>query len=322
MAVNGVTEMTLPITVVLAARNEALNLPKCLAALSEMQRVIVMDSHSTDGTAQIATEAGAEVVQFEYQGAYPKKRQWAIDNLNIQTPWLFMIDADEVVPPELLEEIREVVHSPEAKDGYLIGKGFHFLGRRFRFGGFSHAAVLLFKTGKGKFEHILNNNPGNLDMEVHERLIVDGTVGSLKTNLIHEDFKGLEAYVRRHNQYSSWEAAVRMRYLSEGEWGNQTIKPKLIGNTQERRRYLKQFVCRMPFEQWVWFLNHYVVRLGFLEGRPGLIACRMRSQYIADVRAKMHETLYWDPLNDTVQDIAPDTVPMTPDADPPTRRAA
>lgn len=310
--------MTLPITVVLAARNEAINLPKCLAALSEMERVIVMDSGSTDGTAAIAEAAGAEVQQFEYQGAYPKKRQWAMENLDIQTPWLFMIDADEVVPPALLEEIRDAISSPDAKDGYLIAKGFHFLGQRFRFGGFSHEAVLLFKTGQGKFEHILDHNPGNLDMEVHERLIVDGSVGSLKTHLIHEDFKGLEAYVRRHNQYSSWEAAVRMRYFSDGEWGNKTIQPKLFGNAQERRRFLKQFVCRMPFEQWVWFLNHYVLRLGFLEGKPGLIACRMRSQYIADVRAKMHESLYWDPMNDVVTD----TIPLPAESEVPVRRAA
>ena len=310
--------MTLPITVVLAVRNEAVNLPRCLAALGEMQRVIVIDSHSTDDTAAMAEAAGAEVVQFRYQGAYPKKRQWAIENLDIRTPWLLMLDADEVVPPALLEEIREVVHSPSAKDGYLIHKGFHFLGRRFRFGGFSHAAVLLFKTGKGRFEHILDNNPGDLDMEVHERLIVDGSVGTLNTHLIHEDFKGLEAYVRRHNQYSSWEAAVRMRYFSEGQWGNQTIRPKLFGNAQERRRFLKQFVCRMPLEHWVWFVNHYVLRLGFLEGRPGLIASRMRSQYIADVRAKMYETQHLA----AIAGALPNTIPMSPETTSPARRAA
>jgi len=318
MAVYGVTEMTLPITVVLAVRDEAVNLPKCLASLTEMQRVIVMDSNSTDDTVRIAEAAGAEVVQFEYQGAYPKKRQWAIDNLDIRTPWSFMIDADEVLPPRLLEEIRNVVTSPNAKDGYLIGKGFHFLGRRFRFGGFSHAAVLLFKTGCGRFEHILDNNPGNMDMEVHERLIVDGTVGSLKTHLIHEDFKGLEAYVRRHNQYSSWEAAVRMRYFTEGEWGSETIQRRLFGNAEERRRFLKQFVCRMPFEQWVWFLNHYVLRLGFLEGKPGLIACRLRAQYIADVRAKMFESRVCRP---SIEQI-PHTLPLPVSESSPERRAA
>ncbi len=64
---------------------------------------------------------------------------------------------------------------------------------------------------------------------------------------------------------------------------------RLFGNAQERRRFLKQLVCRCPLEHWIWFINHYVIRLGLLEGRAGLIACRLRAQYIADVRAKLHE---------------------------------
>lgn len=281
--------MTLPITVVIAVRNEAANIERCLTSLTAMERVIVVDSHSTDGTPDIAGQYRAEVLQFDYQGGYPKKRQWALDQANITTPWVLLLDADEVVPPELLAEIAAAVQSDNAPDGYLINKGFHFLGRRFRFGGFSHCAVLLFKTGRARFEHIFDDNPGGMDMEVHERLLVDGRVGTLKQHLIHEDFKGLEAYLARHNQYSSWEAAIRTLYMSSGTWGNDTIRPKLFGNAQERRRFLKQLICRLPFEHWIWFINHYIVRLGFLEGRAGLIASRIRAQYIANVKAKMYE---------------------------------
>lgn len=281
--------MTLPVTVVIAVRNEAANLPQCLEAIQAMERVVVVDSGSTDETSDIAESYGAEVWQFEYGGGYPKKRQWALDHVNISTPWVLLLDADEVVPEKLLTEIREVTGNPNAKEGYLIRKGFHFLGRRFRFGGFSHAAVLLFKTNTAKFEHIMDDNPGGLDMEVHERVVVDGDVGQLKTAVIHEDFKGLNAYLARHNQYSDWEAGVRSRYFAEGAWGTDTITPRLFGNAQERRRFLKQLVCRLPLEHWVWFINHYIVRLGFLEGRPGLIACRIRSQYISDVHAKLYQ---------------------------------
>lgn len=282
--------MTLPVTVVIAVRNEAVNIGRCLEALGAMQRVIVVDSHSTDKTPEIAARAGAEVLQFDFAGGYPKKRQWALDHADITTPWVLLLDADEVVPPELLSEIEAAVSDSSACDGYLISKGFHFLGRRFRFGGFSHAAVLLFKTGAARFEHIMDENPGGMDMEVHERLLVDGRVGRLKHHLIHEDFKGLQAYQARHNQYATWEAAVRDRYFASGAWGNDTIQPKLFGNAQERRRFLKQMVCRLPFEHWIWFFNHFIVRLGFLEGTAGLIASRIRAQYIADVHARMYET--------------------------------
>lgn len=273
----------------LAAKNEAVNLPRCLDALGPAERVVVLDSHSTDSTAEIARAQGAEVVQFDYRGGYPKKRQWALDQLQIQTPWILFLDADEVVPEALWAEIAAVAEHPDACDAYLIRKGFHFLGRRMRYGGFSHAAVLLLRTGKGCFEHLFDDTADSLDMEIHERVVVQGRVGSLKTPLIHEDFKGLEAYITRHNKYSTWEARVRYRYLTTGRYGETTIAPRLFGNAQERRRFLKALIIRLPFEQHLWFFYHYIVRFGFLEGRPGLIACQIRASYIAQTRAKLYE---------------------------------
>lgn len=268
-----------------------MNLPRCLAALGPANRVVVLDSHSTDATAEIAQAQSAEVVQFDYRGGYPKKRQWALDQLQIETPWIFFLDADEVVPDALWAEIATVVQQPEpdACDAYLIRKGFHFLGRRMRYGGFSHSAVLLLRTGKGRFEHLFDDTADSLDMEIHERVVVQGRIGHLETPLIHEDFKGLEAYITRHNKYSTWEARVRYRYLTTGRYGETTIAPRLFGNAQERRRFLKAMIIRLPFEQSLWFLYHYIVRLGFLEGRPGLIACQIRSSYIAQTRAKIYE---------------------------------
>lgn len=278
-----------PVTVLVAARNEAANLPKCLAALGPAERVVVVDSHSTDATAEIAHDHGAEVVQFTHAGGYPKKRQWALDTLPLTTEWVLLLDADEVVPPALWGEVATAVADPASPNGFLVTKGFHFLSRRFRFGGFSFAAVLLIRRGKARFERLVDDPAGALDMEVHERVIVAGPVGRLKTPLVHDDFKGLEAYLDRHNKYSTWEARLRHRFLTTGEYGGTGIRPRLFGNAQERRRFLKRVVLRLPGESLVWFLYHYVARLGFLEGRPGLIACRIRSDYIAAARAKMYE---------------------------------
>jgi hypothetical protein len=126
-------------------------------------------------------------------------------------------------------------------------------------------------------------------MEVHERLIVKGRLGQLRSPLIHEDFKGLEAYVDRHNKYSTWEALVRIDCRRIGGWGEAAVQSRLLGNVQEQRRFLKSLAMKAPFEPQLWFLYHYFLRLGFLEGRPGLIASRLRANYIADVRAKIYE---------------------------------
>ncbi|WP_295392338.1 glycosyltransferase family 2 protein [uncultured Thiodictyon sp.] len=279
----------LPLTVLLAAKNEALNLPRCLAALGPAARVIVLDSHSTDATAAVALAHGAEVVQFDYPGGYPKKRQWALEQVAIDTPWVLSLDADEVVPRPLWEEIAGVVRRPDALDAYLITKGFHFLGRRLRHGGFSHAAVLLWRTGTARFERLFDDSPDSLDMEIHERVVVQGRIGRLATPLIHQDFKGLEAYIARHNKYSTWEARVRHRYLSTGRYGEDTIEPRLFGNAPQRRRWLKALIIRLPGEPYLWFFYHYIVRAGFMEGRAGLIACQIRASYIAQARAKVYE---------------------------------
>ena len=319
--------MPLPITVLLAARNEAKNLPRCLAALKPAARVILLDSHSTDDTAKLAREHGAEVVQFHYTGGYPKKRQWALDTLEIRTPWVLLLDADEVVPPALWQEIERAIgghgeveslalrgeEDARAKsettatarsasgattpDAFLIRKEFHFLGRRFRFGGFSHQAVLLFRCDRARFERLIDDDPSGFDMEVHERVIVEGRIGKLNTPVIHEDFKGLEAYREKHHRYATWEAAVRHRFLTTGRYGEEAIEPKFFGNAQERRRWLKKLVIRIPGEPLIWFGYHYFARGGFLEGRAGFIACQIRAQYIAEVRRKVGQASSLAPPN-------------------------
>ena len=277
----------LPLTVVIAARNEEANIARCLAALDRAARVIVVDSGSTDATARVAAEHGAEVVQFTYVAGGPKKRQWALDHIAITDPWILLIDADEVVPPRLWTEIANAIARPDAPAAFLVTKGFHFLGRRFRFGGFSHAAVLLFRRGHAEFERLADGVGNDQDMEVHERLIVRGKVGRLRAPLVHDDRKGLEAYRARHRAYAEWEAGVRHRFLSTGVFGDSAIVPRLFGNTQERRRFLKRLALRVPGEPAAWFIYHYVLRLGFLEGRAGLLASRIRAGYIADVRRRV-----------------------------------
>src|SRR5579864_4071297 len=110
------TAETLPITVIVAARNEARNLPRCLESLQCAGEVYVIDSQSTDATVQIAESYGAHVVQFHYQGGWPKKRQWAMDSLPLSHDWIFLVDADEALTPELSSEIRSAIQDTD-RDG-------------------------------------------------------------------------------------------------------------------------------------------------------------------------------------------------------------
>ena len=279
----------LPITVIIAARNEEANIERCLSSLSPAERVLLIDSNSSDKTVPIARECGAEIYEFKYKGGYPKKRQWALDYLPISTEWVFLIDADEAVPEKLWKEISRTINRKDAADAYLITKGLHFLGRRFRFGGFSHSAILLFRKGKAHFEKLFVAPADSQDMEVHERMLVDGSIRKLNTPLIHEDFKGLEAYITRHNFYSTWEAQHRFHFLKTGNWGEESVHPKLFGNTQERRRWLKKLMLRLPCEPLLWFAYHFIFRFGFLEGRAGLIASQLRARHFSQARAKFYE---------------------------------
>lgn len=279
----------LPITVLIAARNEEANIGRCLKSCHPAHQIIVVDSASVDSTADIARSFSAKVVNFTYHGGYPKKRQWALDSLEIDTPWVLLLDADEVMPDQLWHEIETAISNESSHSGYLITKGFHFLGKRFRFGGFSFPALILARTGQFRFEELLHDDSDGLDIEVHERVICHGTVGRLRTPLIHHDFKGLAAYIAKHNAYSTWEAKLRYQLLTTGTYGQSTIAPRLFGNSQERRRFLKCIACRTPGESYLWFIYHYFIMFGFLEGYTGLIAARLRSDYIAAARAKVYE---------------------------------
>lgn len=284
------TDASVGVTAIVAVKNEAANIGRCLQALRPAREVFVVDSASEDNTDLEARKAGAKVIQFIWQRDYPKKRQWAIETLPITTEWILLVDADEVVTTPLWIEIQGAIRSG-MHDAFLIKKQFHFLGRQMRYGGFSHSAVALFRKGCARFEHLLDKDPSGLDMEVHERLIVRGRLGHLSQSLVHRDFKGLEAYIERHNRYSTWEAELRLRLLLDGRYGLDSIDSNIFGNIQERRRALKRISIRMPFEPMLWFIYHYFIRFGFLEGRRGLVASQIRAYYVAQVRAKLYERL-------------------------------
>ncbi|HEV3308496.1 MAG TPA: glycosyltransferase family 2 protein [Candidatus Sulfotelmatobacter sp.] len=274
----------LPVSVIIAARNEAKNLPRCLRALREFGEVYVIDSQSTDETFEIARSHGAEVVQFHYQGGWPKKRQWAMDTLSLGHDWILLLDADEVVTPELIEEIRSVIRNP-AIDGYSILLRTWFLGRALRHGDVGLWKLALFRRGKGRYECRLKDQDASMaDMEVHEHVVVEGATSKLRNPLMHHNVESLSRYIQKHDQYSNWESHVLLQLGDDKE-----LPPSLFGTQAQRRRWLKRKLFAVPGSPVLLFLYRYVLRFGFLDGVPGLIYCGFQAVQMFHTKAKIYE---------------------------------
>ncbi|MDA1007692.1 MAG: glycosyltransferase family 2 protein [Planctomycetota bacterium] len=268
---------TLPVTVVIPVRNEELNLPKCLERLSRFARVVIVDSGSTDKTAEIAKAAGADFVEFRWNGAFPKKRNWFLRNHAITTPWVLFLDADEYIPLEFVNELSAILPTT-SHVGFWIQYSNYFLGRELRHGS-PMLKLALFRVGAGEYERIDEKEWSNLDMEVHEHPVLNGSIGQLSRQIEHNDYKGLRAYIARHNEYSSWESARWLRLQeTEEAWAHFT--------SVQRRKY-------RSLAHW-WTGPMYTVysllwKRGALDGIPGIAFGVMKGIYFFQIWLKITE---------------------------------
>jgi len=276
---------SIDVTVVIPTRNEARHLARCLDAVRRFSEVYVVDSQSTDSTVEIARASGAEVVQFDYHGGWPKKRQWALDSLPFENDWVLLLDADEILTAGLADEIGEAIRDSNL-NGYWVFLRISFLGRELRFGGSGFWKLSLFRRGKGHFECRLRDQDRSMsDIEVHEHVVVDGGVGRLRHALPHHNVESLDRYLTKHNEYSNWEARV----LSQAAEQADELPPALFGNQAQRRRWLKKRYFGLPGSPIFFFLYKYIIRLGFLDGVPGLIYCALQSTHFFHIKAKIYE---------------------------------
>ena len=262
------------VSVIVPVKHEAENLRRCLPALSWADEVFVIDSQSQDETARVAEEHGASVVQFHFNGIYPKKKNWALDNLPFRNEWVLIVDADEVVVPELAEEIARRTAADEA-DGFYLNMKYFFLGRRIKHCGYAEAWNLrLFKHRLGRYER-MPVTPGvrTGDNEAHEHVLLDGgRAVRLRHELDHHAYPSIAVWVEKHNRYAVWEAAMFERFLSEPI-------PASIGPGKRFKRLLKKVYLRLPMRPVVRFVYAYGFRLGFLDGRSGLVFCALLAIY-------------------------------------------
>ena len=302
--------------VLIITKNEAKNLPSCLSALMGWtNRVFIVDSGSTDDTRKIAESMGAEFHHHDWPG-YAAQKNWSLENLEFTAPWTLIVDADEIITPELRKEIEEICSRPSEEvpeTGFYLNRRLIFMDKPIRHCGYFPSWNLrLFKRGRAVYE----------SREVHEHMLVDGDTGYLKSPMEHWDRRGLGYYIAKHNEYSSLEAKALVNDL---ESDSSRIKASLFGNAVERRRWMKLRVYPWLPMPWLFrFIYMFVLRLGFLDGIHGLRFCLFIASYEMFVKLKLIEFLRDrrgsqagaipddDHLTGSV-DVSPDPVSPTPD---------
>ncbi len=265
----------IPISVVIPVKNEEKNLPQCLKLLREFSEIIVVDSGSTDKTKDIAKEWGARVVNFDWNGKFPKKRNWVLRNETLKNEWVLFLDADEHPTEEFIEEVSKRVNN-EKYNGYWITFINYFMGNQLRHGD-QFKKLPLFKVGKGEYEKIEEDSWSHLDMEIHEHPIVDGEVGKIQASIIHNDYRGLEHYIQKHNAYSTWEAKRYLKLKGEGF-------SKL--NSRQKLKYKLLELGLMPS---AYFLGSFFLKAGFLDGKTGFNFAMLKANYFRQIQLKTKE---------------------------------
>jgi glycosyltransferase involved in cell wall biosynthesis len=251
------------LTAVILTFNEAQHLARCIARLSGIVRnVVVVDCFSTDATVQIAQAHGARVIQRKWVN-YATQFNWALTQLEADTEWVLRIDADEVLTPELVNEIKVRLPTvgPEV-NGVYCGRRMTFQGRLIRYGGLFPIRVLrLFRHGQGECE--------NRWMDEHIKVV--GPTVDFKGEIVDDNLNPLTWWTDKHNQYSSREV-VDLLNLQHHFRPHDSVANLLGGKQAGVKRWVKEVVyARLPggFRAFTYFIYRYVIRMGFLDGKAG-----------------------------------------------------
>lgn len=321
------TPEKIAVSVLIPAKNEELNLPACLQSVSRAAEIFVVDSNSSDRSAEIARDYGAKVIQFDFEAEKKrydvaiadysakiahlqqsareklatvekphlrKKKNWSLDTLSFSHEWVLIVDCDERITDDLWADIEAAIQAPQF-DGYYIARRVYFLGTWLRHGGkYPDLNLRLFKHNKGRYEDLgLGYIANTGDNEVHEHVVLrDETGNKLPAGVLdhpmdHIDFRNIHQWLDRHNRYSNWEAAFYDKLLN-GELSDD-IQPNLLIKGPQRTRFLRIVWAWLPFKPLLRFVLVYLFRLGFLDGRAGYIYARLISQYEYQIGVKLYE---------------------------------
>jgi len=255
----------LPISAIILTHNEEANIGPCLQRLVEqVSDIYIVDSYSTDRTVEMCGRYTSHIHQHPFEN-YARQLNWAIKNLPVRTEWVMRLDADETLSPELIHELTlKLPALEEDVSGVYFKRRVHFMGRWIRHGSMYPIWHLrLWRTGKAYCE--------DRWMDEHMK-VISGKLVRLHNDIIDDNRKNLHWWIDKHNKYASREMAdlVRLQY---GIHGENEVTPNIRGTQDQRKRWMKTWYARMPLfiRPVLYFLYRYIFRLGFLDGREGLV---------------------------------------------------
>ncbi|MFV5698727.1 glycosyltransferase family 2 protein [Flavobacterium sp. ZT3R17] len=272
-------KLPLSITIAIPIKNEATLLQGCIDAIGKdfVEKIIILDSGSTDGSLEIAERNNIEVLNFEWNGQFPKKRNWFLQNHTPLTKWVLFLDADEYLSESFKTEVRNAIEN-ENVVGFWLTYTRYFLGEKMK-GGYPMRKLALFKVGVGEYERIEENNWSKLDMEIHEHPVLIGKTAVIKSEIDHLDFRGISHYIIKHNEYASWEAERILKTDSNAS----------IAQLWTWKQKIKYKLMLTPFIGPVYFLGSYFLLGGFRDGARGLSFSILKASYFTQVYCKIKE---------------------------------
>jgi glycosyltransferase involved in cell wall biosynthesis len=251
------------ISIIVLTYNDEVQIGNCLESLKGLtDDIIIVDSYSTDRTLEICKSFGARVFQNPFVNQ-ALQFNWALDNLDIKNEWILRLDSDEMVPPNLKNEILKRVGIESGVAAYALNRRMYWMGRWLRHGRmYPHFIVRLFKKGKARYEE-----------RTEEHLVVQGETRQMKCNFLEDNKKNnLDYFTEKHLATARGELEeVQRRVDSSKE--EQAIMPNLFGNKVARTRWLKEKIySRTPLfvRPFFYFGYRYFICAGFLDGVPGL----------------------------------------------------
>lgn len=275
--------VTIDLTIAIPVLNEETNLAGCLKAIGTgfARKVVIIDSGSTDRTREIANDFDADVVDFVWDGKFPKKRNWFLRNHKPETKWVLFLDADEYLTEEFKSELRSALEKENDIAGYLLNYSIYFLDKPLKWG-YPLRKLALFKPGAGEYEQIDEEQWSKLDMEVHEHPVLNGRIGVIQSKIDHRDLRDIAHYIAKHNDYSDWEAGRFLKAMSDQH---------LHKNWNWKQR-LKYRLIRSPMIGVVYFFGSYILMGGFLDGSRGFAFAILKMSYFTQVYCKIREKGY------------------------------
>ncbi|VEP11883.1 Glycosyl transferase family 2 [Hyella patelloides LEGE 07179] len=257
--------------------NEATEIAECIESALLSDDIIVVDSFSTDRTVEIASRYPVKVIQHEFE-SHGKQRTWMLQEISTKYDWVYILEADERMTPELFAECLDRVKKAE-KIGYYVAERVMFMGKWIRHSTqYPRYQMRLFTKDKVWFT----------DYGHTEREVCDGETGFLQETYPHyTSGKGLSRWIEKHNRYSTDEAKETITQLEKGrvDW-----RSLLFGRSEiERRRALKDLSLRLPFRPIIrWFYMYFILK-GFLDGKAGFTWCTLQAFYEYLILLKIQE---------------------------------